>query len=247
VIRIAVDPANPGQFFGSCGVFELAQRLWPGALAFFDSGQFTVTEGDLDDLVDRVARADMEVLEPSNETSSALRLAAPFDLRLDWWKSERGLKTWAGRMSVERIAKGLQRDLPSTLARGFFDDGHVVSGSDGKKVEPYYFDARRGASALPLDLGFSTDALGVETVAYCASEFFTLIGLQRFRPFEAKLRLYRYRVWSRSLPVTLAALVAGTSVPDAGTILQFESAFRTDQRKHKAFTPAVPLIGDGHE
>jgi len=150
-------------------------------------------------------------------------------------------------MSVDRIAKSLQRDLPTTLGRGFFDDGHVVTGADGKKVEPYYFDARRGATALPLDLGFSSDALGVETLAYCAAEFFTLVGLQRFRPMEVKVRLYRYRAWSRPLPVAVAALAAGTVVADHGPLFQFESAFRTDQRKHKAFTPAVPVIGDGNE
>jgi len=247
VIRIQVEATNPGHFFGCCGLFELAQRVWPGAQACFEGRDFVVSEGDLAQLVAETARTKIEVLEPSNETSSALRLAEPFDLRLDWWKTERGLKTWAGRMSVDRIARGLQQDLPAALEKGFFDDGHVVIGSDGKKVEPYYFDGRRGAGALPLDLGFSTDALSLETVAYCATEFFSLIGLQRFRPFEARLRVYRYRAWRRMLPATLAALVAGDVIPEAGTIFQFESAFRTDQRKHKAFTPAVPVNGDGHE
>lgn len=247
MIHIPVDLTNPGQFFGCCGVFELAQRLWPNALAGFEGRGFVVTEGDLGRLVKEAAATAIEILDPSNETSSALRLASPFDLRLDWWKTERGLKTWAGRMSVDRIAKGLQRDLPAALESGFFDDGHVVIGADGKKVEPYYFDGRRGAGALPLDLGFSTDALSLETVAYCATEFFTLLGLQRFRPSESKLRVYRYRAWRRMLPATLAALAAGDVIPEAGTLFQFESAFRTDQRKHKAFTPAVPLNGDGHE
>lgn len=249
MIRIPVDLKNPGQFFGCCGVFELAHRRWPSALAGFQGGDFVVTEGDLGSLVEEVAATAIEVLEPSNETSSALRLGGAFGLRLDWWKTERGLKTWAGRMSVDRIARGLQQDLLATLERGFFDDGHVVIGADGKKVEPYYFDGRRGAGALPLDLGFSTDALSLETVAYCATEFFTLIGLQRFRPSEEKkkLRVYRYRAWQRMLPVTLAALAAGDVIPEAGTLFRFESAFRTDQRKHKAFTPALPVNGDGHE
>ena len=29
-IRIRVDLSNPGQFFACCGLFELADRLWPG-------------------------------------------------------------------------------------------------------------------------------------------------------------------------------------------------------------------------
>lgn len=247
MIRLDVDLTNPGHFFGCCGLFELAHRLWPRATAHFEGACFTVSEGDLRELVTKTVHAQLEVLEPANQTSSALRLAEPFDLRLDWWKVERGLKTWAGRMSVDRIVISLQRDLPNTLSNGFLDDGHVVIGADGKKVEPYYFDGRRGAMALPLDVGFSSDALSLETVAFSAPEFFTLFGLQRFRPFEEKLRVYRYRAWRAPLPVTLAALAAANVLPDDGPLFQFESAFRTDQRKHKAFSPAIPVHGDEHE
>lgn len=247
MIRLDVDLSNPGQFFGCCGVFELAQRLWPSATAHFEGARLVVSAADLNELVTQAAQAPIEVLEPANQTSSALRLGRPFDLRLDWWKFERGLKTWAGRMSVDRIATSLQRDLPGTLNHGFFDDGHVVIGADGKKVEPYYFDARRGATALPLDVGFSSDALSLETVAFSATEFFTLVGLQRFRPSEMRLRVYRYRAWREPLPVALAALAAANAIPAAGPLFQFESTFRTDQRKHKAFSPAVPAQGDEHE
>jgi CRISPR-associated protein Csb3 len=34
-ITIALDPANPGQFFACCGVMELADRLWRGAHGWF--------------------------------------------------------------------------------------------------------------------------------------------------------------------------------------------------------------------
>ncbi len=247
MIRLDVDLTNPGQFFGCCGVFELAQRLWPDATAHFEGAQFVVSAGDLKELVEKTAHAPLEVLEAGNQTSSALRLAGPFELRLDWWKTERGLKTWAGRMSVDRIAVSLQRDLPNTVTKGFFDGGHVVTGTDGKKVEPYYFDGRRGANALPLDIGFSSDALSLATVAFPATEFFTLVGLQRFRPASSKLRVYRYRVWRSALPVTLAALAMADATPAEGALFTFESAFRTDQRKHKAFSPAVPVTGDAHE
>jgi CRISPR-associated protein Csb3 len=244
MIRLGVDLTNPGQFFGCCGVFELAQRLWPGATAHFEGAHFVVSDGDLKDLVTKTVQAPLEVLEPANQTSSALRLAEPFNLRIDWWKFERGLKTWAGQMSVNRIATSLQRDLPNTLDNGFFDDGHVVFDADGDKFEPYCFDARRGATALPLDVGFSSDALLLETVAFSATEFFTLVGLQRFRPTEVKPRVYRYRAWGTLLPVTLAAL-ATSALPADGRRFQFESAFRT--KYNKAFSPAIPVHGDEHE
>lgn len=34
-IRVALDPANPGQFYACCGLHELADRLWRGAEAWF--------------------------------------------------------------------------------------------------------------------------------------------------------------------------------------------------------------------
>lgn len=247
MIRLDVDLTNPGQFFGCCGVFELAQRIWPEVTAHFEAARFVVSAGNLDELVTKAAQTRLEALEPANQTSSPLRLGNPFNLRLDWWQIERGLKTWAGRMAVDRIATSLQRDLPSTLTNGFFNDGHVVLDVDGKKVEPYYFDGRRGATALPLDVGFSPDALSLETVAYSATEFFTLVGLQRFRPATVKPRVYRYRAWQASLPMTLAALAAANAIPAGGLLFQFESAFRTDQRKHKAFSPAIPVYGDCYE
>lgn len=248
MIRINADITNPGQFFGCCGVFELAHRLWPGATACFDGGQFLVSAGDLHDLVARTAQARLDVLDPANQTSSALYLSEPFGLRLDWWRFERGLKTWAGSMSVDRIAKSLQLDLLSTLNNGFFEDCHVVLGPDRKKkVEPYYFDGRRGATALPLDTGFSPDALSLEAVTSSATEFFTLLGLQRFRPRETRPRVYRYRAWQAQLPIALSALAAASAIPDRGPLLQFESVFRTDQRKHKAFSPAIRVNGDQHE
>ncbi len=35
-IRINVNSANPGQFFACCGLFELADRFWPGCESWFD-------------------------------------------------------------------------------------------------------------------------------------------------------------------------------------------------------------------
>src|SRR5262245_54537618 len=39
-IRIKVDLTNPGQFFACCGLLELADRLWPGAEAWFEGRDF---------------------------------------------------------------------------------------------------------------------------------------------------------------------------------------------------------------
>jgi CRISPR-associated protein Csb3 len=41
-IRIKVQTTNPGQFFACCGLFELANRRWPGAEAWFERAQFCI-------------------------------------------------------------------------------------------------------------------------------------------------------------------------------------------------------------
>lgn len=40
MIRVTVDPTNPGQFFACCGLLELADRLWNGAAGWFDEEAF---------------------------------------------------------------------------------------------------------------------------------------------------------------------------------------------------------------
>jgi CRISPR-associated protein Csb3 len=250
VIRLDVDATNPGQFFGCCGLFELAHRLWANTTARFEGRTFVLSQGDLREIVERAADATLSKLDPNEMAASPMLLGSPFDLRLDWWKAGSGepsMKPWAGKMLALRIAGGMQRSLVSTLAQGLFDHGQVVRGADTKKVEPFYFDARRGSSALPLDIGFSPDKLSQEAISFPATEFFTLIGLQRFRPRVVKPRLFRYTAWQRELPIRLAALATAQALPDVGVTLQFENAFRTDQRKYKAFTPAVPLHGVGDD
>ena len=251
MIRLDIDVTNPGQFFGSCGLFELAHRLWSDTTARFEGSAFVLSQGNLRELVESAATATLSKLVPNDKTASPMFLGPPFDLRLDWWKAasgDRAMKPWAGgTMLAFPIASAMQGSLLGTLDRGFFDDGRVVRRADNKKVEPFYFDARRGSNALPLDIGFSPNELQLEAITFPATEFFTLIGLQRFRPRVVRPRVFRYTAWQRAQPIRLAALAAAQALPDGGVTLQFENAFRTDQRKHKAFTPAVPIHREGDD
>jgi CRISPR-associated protein Csb3 len=53
---IKVDCANPGQFFACCGLFELANRLWRGAEAWFEKQKFYIAcDGTLGQLLDALA------------------------------------------------------------------------------------------------------------------------------------------------------------------------------------------------
>jgi CRISPR-associated protein Csb3 len=59
-IRINVDPTNPGQFFACCGLFELADRLWPGAEARFDNEDILIEcGGTLAQLLSELSKAEI--------------------------------------------------------------------------------------------------------------------------------------------------------------------------------------------
>src|SRR5215469_7228345 len=121
-IQIAVDPANPGQFFACCGLLELADRLWGGADGWFNTTAFhlratarTEIVISIGQLISAIAAAALEPIDPANETSSPIMIGEPFNLRLDWWEDERSdgqqLKVWAGSMRGLRIARAMQAAL----------------------------------------------------------------------------------------------------------------------------------------
>jgi hypothetical protein len=262
-VRVRVDRTNPGQFFACCGLLELAGRLWHDAEGWFEDATFCLRAGaapsrsdiTLRSLIEEVTTAPLTVLEPDDVTASPLRLESPFGLRLDWWADTRAggdrLKVWAGRMSNARIAKAMkdaiahERDQPDIL-----NWGAVVYDVEDrtKKVEPFYFDARRGGNARPVDVGFSPDPLGLTSVAYPYVEFLCFVGLQRMRPAPTSApRVFEYFTWSVPLsPLASVGAVAGylDSVLDRG--YRFQVGFRTDQRKHKAFMPATQFARRRH-
>lgn len=250
--RIDADVTNPAQFFGCCGLFELAGRLDADAAAQFDHEGFTVSGGvELSALLDRLTSAGLEQIDPSDGTASPILIPPPFGLRLDWWKDDvsggRDLKVWAGSMQSVRIAQamlGALRD-PALHTQALFDVGQIVydPAEPTKKVEPFYFDARRAANAHSLDIGFSPNDLDLTTTAFPATEVLCLIGLQRFRPSETgESRVFEYCTWSDPLPASIAALVVAGAVPMRDTRrYRFENWFRSGQRKHKAFRAAVAV------
>jgi CRISPR-associated protein Csb3 len=198
--------------------------------------------------------------EEEGETAWPLSLtvAGLAQINLDWWRDERSggkqLKVWAGTMHGGRIARAMLAVLRQTNFHGedAFNVGRVVPDPDkpNEKKEPFYFDARRGAHTTNRDVGFSPDAIGATTVAYPAVEFFCLVGLQRCRPRVApaansrNLRLFEYFTWSTPLPPPVASLAVQGQLPGQHRFgYRFESRFRTDQRKHKAFGPAIVIEG----
>lgn len=252
-IRVTVDPTNPGQFFACCGLLELADRLWPGAEGWFEEDAFCIaTDGDLPALIGALAKTPLAALDPDDITASPIGIGQPFRaLRLDWWRDEWGggkeLKVWAGTMESVRIARAMQGCLRDERFHTgeLFDVGVVAYDPDApeKKVEPYYFDARRGPNAHSRDVGFSPNDLGLITTAFPAVELLCLVGLQRCLPARTpQPRVYDYFTWAVPLPpALLPAAVAGLFALSGGSGYRFENWYRTGQRKHKAFRAAVPV------
>jgi len=293
-IAIPVDPVNPGQFFACCGLLELADRLWPGVEAWFESGRpafclawQSAGERSLASLIRQVGQAGLigelspglnqerlalearkrqmkqqrQDLSESDEKRRAelgkllregsILIPEPFQLQLDWWKSDTDEtpKTWAGSQEVYRIARAaLASSGPAFACDDPFSYSCVMRAAEeqdagGKKVEPFYFDARRGSSAMPIDIGFSPDSLQMISAACPAVEFLCLVGLQRFRPKTTSLpRVFEYYTWKSPLAACVAPLaVSGLLSQCVLHGYRFENAFRTDQKKHKAFSAATPI------
>lgn len=252
-IRVHLDPTNPGQFFACCGLLELADRLWGEAEGWFEPGEFRMaTGGELPDLMDRVSQATLTQLVPDDNTASPIEIGTPFrDLRLDWWLDElaggRELKVWAGSMESARIARAMQHAMRDGRFHrpDLFDVGVIAYDPDNtaKKVEPFYFDARRGPNAHSRDVGFSPNDLQLTTTAFPAVEFLCLVGLQRSLPARTdQPRVFRYHTWTRPLPPLLIPVAVCGLLPGCeGPGFQFENWYRTGQRKHKAFRSAIPI------
>ena len=257
-IRVAVDPTNPGQFFACCGLFELADRMWGGAEAWFEQTQFCVAASSeksgcsLTKLLAAIRAATLVIVEPENEMTTPLRLSSPFDLQLDWWNDDRSggsqLKTWAGQQKVVRIARAMHATLgdAALTSETLFNSLAVLFDSDvpSETVQPFYFDARRGAQADSVDIGFSPDAQKMKTAVYAAVEFLCLVGLQRFRPSSADDDGIRsYRAWHVPLlPSAAAAVIAGRADMPQLSEFRFRLLFRT--KYLKGFLTAFPTRGD---
>jgi CRISPR-associated protein Csb3 len=257
-IRVNVDPTNPGQFFGCVGLLELSNRLWEGAEGWFEQDIFCISAGgELPDLIRISSQLELVQLDPEDDTSSPIEIVLPSgSLRLDWWLDElaggKELKVWAGTMESVRIARAMQHAMRNNRFRSpdMFDVGLIAYDPDNptKKVEPFYFDARRGPNAHSRDVGFSPNDLQMTTTAFPAVEFHCLVGLQRCLPAKTlQPRVFEYHTWTKPVPPPLVpAAVCGLLPHFARLGYRFENWYRTGQRKHKAFRSAVPISPRGN-
>jgi len=262
--RVRVDVTNPGQFFACCGLLEIAERIAPGTESVFEGDQFRVLSNvtlqgvlnalraiRLSESPSKLGKAEESPGEAESESSSGdapIEIIAPFSLQLDWWIGN-PLKTWAGSMQPRAIllamCGAIDPDSPDPLNQRtvVFDpvsEGVAGSrrGSKPKKREPFYFDARRAPNSSDLDIGFSTNRLKMETLAYPAVEALCFIGLQRSRP-SASNGKFTYRTWHRPLPAILSAAACSGGYQDFTTPFDFLLHYRT--KYMKAFLSSKPI------
>jgi len=127
-ISIPVDLTNPGQFFACCGLFELADRLWPGAEAWFEGeSSFHIIASrhpsdpkpgqgqgpTLRELLDNARALQFDVGNTEGDSDDTdgedndspldpIVIQSPIQLVLDWW-SDKSIKPWAGSMKERLI------------------------------------------------------------------------------------------------------------------------------------------------
>ena len=81
----------------------------------------------------------------------------------------------------------------------------------------------------------------MNTLAHPVVEALCLVGLQRCRPRPTRTpRVFDYFTWHIPLPVSVVPAAVSGLIGD-GDCYHFANAFRTDQRKHKAFMPATRI------
>ncbi len=212
MIRVAVDPTNPGQFFACCGLLELADRLWPGAEGWFaEKGrEFCIDcKGTLRDLLQAAKSVMIEGINTDDEEEDEqdeddddakgivipVQIISPVKITIDWWADKSmKIKTWAGSMNVHRIAIAMARAIdpdrldPFSQCEIIYNPPKQILTKGKlktqklKKREPFYFDSVRGPNAHARDVGFSPNDLKLTTTASPVVEFLCLLGLQRCRP-----------------------------------------------------------------
>jgi hypothetical protein len=252
-ICVPADLSNPGQFFACCGLLELADRLWPSAAGWFDLGGpgtvfriATRPDASLEDLLAcaRSVEFDVRGEEGGDDDGGGpiepIVVRSPIKLVLDWW-SDKSIKPWAGSMNERLILGAMLRAIDTTKPDPFNDFRVVRDPKTRKKREPFYFDCRRGSNAHPLDSGFSPDTQEMESDCCPAVEALCFIGLQRARPVPTgRPNQSRYTVWTDRLPANaIAPVVCGLVAVSNSPAFTFDNFFRTDQRKHKAFSRAT--------
>lgn len=234
---VQLNPANPAEFFGACGLLELSSRRsaangWFDAKDVFHLSTKTKADGDPvsaalhmlktagsalpkteeeKDLMlafGDVGGAALFVRRSVKENASPLVIGDPVNIRLDWWQSHKSLKTFAGRQESAKIYGNLLYEASTNLSKRKVCKN--LWSAESKGVKGLGLDAYR--SWTQRSMGFSQDKMPTDQQSPpCrpAIELLAMIGLQRMRPLtDTNPNGIEYWTWD----MPLSAPVAGAAV-----------------------------------
>lgn len=216
-ISIPINPANPAEFFGACGLLELSSRH-SAAEGWFDAESEDVFHLTTDEAAGDPVSAALHMLKTARSAltetqkgDSPLTIQAPVDMRLDWWTDSKSpaLKTFAGQQKSVDIYGNLLRETSANLSEEMV--GEELWSAVNPGVKGLGFDAYRSWTAL--NMGFSLNELRAKQhqspPCHPAIELLAMIGLQRMRPL-ANSDGIEYWTWDAPLSASVAgAAVAG--------------------------------------
>ena len=246
MIRVAVDPTNPGQFFACCGLLELADRLWPGAEGCFAEGgrEFCVTfseeQGTLKELLATLVKdspKEILVLECNGLAVKPIVAPLAFTFRsgpktvvflLDVWSRIQNIKGvvqvignspwnfWSGQQTSSGIWSGLRKALVAHMRTFQPEDFDSLFAHRLFQKGRFGFDP--GPAWNPLDVGFSPNEQAMEVESSAAVELLAAVGLQRFRPVMHGRESFDYSTWHHPLSPSVAAAAICNAIPDSHSV-----------------------------
>jgi CRISPR-associated protein Csx14 len=215
-LRLQLDPANPGQFYACCGLFEIAAGWAPLAGAQFvcseerpRQAEFAIA-GDgipgLAVLLGSVSEAVPEPIPVNERSVYPMRLLIGGRTHeLDWWLDEfrletTNLKCWAGQVTTGKLFEELPALIePEKAAAAPLSFPAMTKSKFG-------VDPRSAWNAL--DFGYSPNVHNQDAAGYPVVEVLAAIGLQGFRPGASSRSDIRYSLWTVPLPLAVARTAA---------------------------------------
>lgn len=227
--NLQLNPANPAEFFGACGLLELSSRR-SAAEGWFDAEDvfhLTTDEaaGDPVSAALHMLKTAESALPETQKGDSPLTIQAPVDIRLDWWTDSKSsaLKTFAGQQKSVGIYGNLLHETSANLSEEMA--GEELWSAVNPGVKGLGLDAYRSWTAL--NMGFSLNELrDKQQSPPCrpAIELLAMIGLQRMRPL-ANSDGIEYWTWDAPLSASVAGAAAAGQVEFA-KLRRYEARFQ---------------------
>jgi len=268
-LGITVDPTNPGQFFACCGLLELADRLWPGAEGWFDSGTFCLKcAGELPAILNALLARQPESITSLGDDLPVKPIIAPLKITLDgateagktlildtWMRIglDKGRPTamgnspwnfWSGQQTAGGIWSALCAELKQQLPTIPAD--HLTNLFAHRVLLSGRFGFDPGAAWDALDAGFSPNAQNLAVASSPAVELLAAVGIQRFRPkMGDDRRSFTYALWPIPLAPAVAACAAA-GMPITPHLIHFQGQV-VSRGQYAALGHSTQLTnGDSH-